>query len=59
MFLDVTSGLLSASAAFTTHYICNYLATPVEGKHLCLPDCKCICYQGNQIYKLCMYVPTI
>ena len=31
MFLDVTSGLLSASAAFTAHYVCNYLATPVEG----------------------------
>ena len=34
-FLDMTSGMLSASAAFTSYYICNYLALPIEERWTC------------------------
>ena len=35
LFLDVYSGVTSASVSLATYYLCNYLETPVEEKWTC------------------------
>lgn len=34
-FLDMTGGILSASAAFATHFLCEYLKTPIVERWTC------------------------
>ena len=35
LFLDVSSGITSASVALASYYLCNYLETPIEEKWTC------------------------
>lgn len=34
-FMDLTGGILSATAALGSYYVCNYLSTPIEEKWTC------------------------